>query len=262
MYSMRSLRWHFSIHLAPSFSAELEQFLLLARELRQDPLRIKGSYAGALGVAQFLPSSYRRYAVDFDNDGRADLWNDDDAIGSVANYMSEFGWEPDGLVAVPADADGERVDEFIDMGWKPAVSIEALTHAGITPQSTVPYETEAALLKLQGEDGPLYYLGFNNFYVITRYNRSVNYAMFRARACAGAEGRACEGCRVDGGEAQKEADVTTGVGSSRTIVALLLMGGSWRATFPPGLARDRMRRAVRTIRRCLGEMQAQWEQRG
>ncbi|MET0217879.1 MAG: lytic murein transglycosylase B [Burkholderiales bacterium] len=162
---------------AEYFRSELEQFLLLAREQQTDPGKPRGSYAGAMGIAQFMPSSYRKYAVDFDKSGRVDLSRDSDAIGSVANYMSEFGWEPDGLVAVPADADGERVDEFIDMGWRPAVSIEALTHAGITPQSTVPYETEAALLKLQGEDGPLYYLGFNNFYVITRYNRSVNYAM-------------------------------------------------------------------------------------
>ena len=162
---------------ADYFRSELEQFLLLTREQDVDPTKPRGSYAGAMGIAQFMPSSYRRYAVDFDRSGRADLSRDADAIGSVANYMSEFGWEPEGLIAVPAEAGGERIDEFVDMGWKPAMSVEVLTRAGITPQTTVPYETEAALLRLQGEQGPIYYLGFNNFYVITRYNRSVNYAM-------------------------------------------------------------------------------------
>jgi len=162
---------------ADYFRSELEQFLLLAQEQGVDPTTPRGSYAGAMGIAQFMPSSYRKYAVDFDRSGRADLSRDADAIGSVANYMSEFGWEPEGLIAVPADAGGERIDEFVGMGWKPALSVESLTRAGITPQATVPYETEAALLRLQGERGPVYYLGFNNFYVITRYNRSVNYAM-------------------------------------------------------------------------------------
>jgi membrane-bound lytic murein transglycosylase B len=162
---------------ADYFRAELEQFLLLAREQDVDPSKPRGSYAGAMGIPQFMPSSYRKYAVDFDRSGRADLSRDADAIGSVANYMSEFGWEPEGLIAVPVEAAGERIEEFVGLGWKPAVSVEALTRSGITPRSSVPYETEAALLRLQGEQGPQYYLGFNNFYVITRYNRSLNYAM-------------------------------------------------------------------------------------
>jgi membrane-bound lytic murein transglycosylase B len=162
---------------ADYFRSELEQFLLLTREQDVDPTKPRGSYAGAMGIAQFMPSSYRKYAVDFDRSGRADLFRDADAIGSVASYMSEFGWEAEGLIAVPADANGERIDELVRMGWKPAMSVEALTRAGITPQAAVPYESEAALLRLEGEQGPIYYLGFNNFYVITRYNRSVNYAM-------------------------------------------------------------------------------------
>jgi membrane-bound lytic murein transglycosylase B len=162
---------------ADYFRSELEQFLLLTREQDVDPTKPRGSYAGAMGIAQFMPSSYRKYAVDFDRSGRTDLFRDADAIGSVASYMSEFGWEPEGLIAVPADARGERIDELVRMGWKPAMSVEALTRAGITPQAAVPSESEAALLRLEGEQGPIYYLGFNNFYVITRYNRSVNYAM-------------------------------------------------------------------------------------
>jgi membrane-bound lytic murein transglycosylase B len=130
-----------------------------------------------MGIAQFMPSSYRKYAVDFDGNGRPDLSTSADAIGSVANYMSAFGWEPGGLIAVRADAGGERIGELVDMGWKPAVTVEALAEAGIRPRAAVPAETEAAVLRLEGEEGPLYFLGFNNFYVITRYNRSVNYAM-------------------------------------------------------------------------------------
>ncbi|MFO1206638.1 MAG: lytic murein transglycosylase B [Burkholderiales bacterium] len=164
---------------AEYFRGELEQFLLLAREYGIDPLQPRGSYAGAMGIAQFMPSSYRKYAVDFDGSGRPDLSRSADAIGSVANYMNAFGWKPGGLVAVPADAQGERVDEFVDMGLEPKVSVESLAEAGIRPQAaaTAPGTTEAALLRLQGEEGPLYFLGFTNFYVITRYNRSVNYAM-------------------------------------------------------------------------------------
>jgi membrane-bound lytic murein transglycosylase B len=115
--------------------------------------------------------------VDFDGSGRPDLSRAADAIGSVANYMSAFGWERGGLVAVSADAAGERTAEIVELGLKPTVPVEELAEAGVRPRAAVPGETQAALLRLQGEDGPLYFLGFNNFYVITRYNRSVNYAM-------------------------------------------------------------------------------------
>jgi membrane-bound lytic murein transglycosylase B len=162
---------------AEYFRAELEQFLLLTREQGIDPLRPRGSYAGAMGIAQFMPSSYRKYAVDFDGSGRPDLSRSADAIGSVANYMRVFGWERGGLVAVPADAEGERAAELVELGLKPTMRVEALAEAGIRPRAAVPGEAEAALLRLQGEEGPVYFLGFNNFYVITRYNRSVNYAM-------------------------------------------------------------------------------------
>lgn len=177
---------------ADFFRAELEQFLLLAREQGIDPTRPRGSYAGAMGIAQFMPSSYRRYAVDFDGSGRPDLSRSADAIGSVAHYMSAFGWEPGGLVAVPAEAGGERTGEFVELGLKPAIRVDALAAAGIRPRTAVPGDAEVALLRLEGEDGPLYFLGFNNFYVITRYNRSVNYAMSlfelaQALAAAGAD---------------------------------------------------------------------------
>jgi membrane-bound lytic murein transglycosylase B len=177
---------------ADFFRAELEHFLLLTREQGIDPTRPRGSYAGAMGIAQFMPSSYRRYAVDFDGSGRPDLSRSADAIGSVANYMSAFGWEAGGLVAVAADAGAERSDELVDLGLKPSIRIDALAEAGIRPRAAVPGDAEVALLRLQGEDGPLYFLGFNNFYVITRYNRSVNYAMSlfelaQALAAAGAD---------------------------------------------------------------------------
>jgi membrane-bound lytic murein transglycosylase B len=162
---------------AEFFRAELEQFLLLAREQGIDPTKLRGSYAGAMGIAQFMPSSYRKYAVDFDGSGRPDLLRSADAIGSVASYMNAFGWEPEGRVAVPADAGGERLGELVDLGLKPTLSVDELAAAGVRPRTAVPGETKAAVLRLEGEDGPLYFLVFNNYYVITRYNRSVNYAM-------------------------------------------------------------------------------------
>lgn len=91
--------------------------------------------------------------------------------------MHAFGWERNGLVAVQADAVGERIAELVDLGLKPTMSVDELAAAGVRPRTAVPGTNKAAVLRLQGEDGPLYFLGFNNFYVITRYNRSVNYAM-------------------------------------------------------------------------------------
>jgi peptidoglycan lytic transglycosylase B len=163
------------------FRDELKEFLLLARELRFDPLQSKGSYAGALGVPQFLPSSYRRYAVDFDHDGRRDLWNHDDAIGSIANYYRSYGWrtgEPV-LVAIEQQVD-EPTDEFkqlLERGVKPHTSVAAIRRTGASPAYIVADEMPVAVFAAETEAGARYWIGYNNFYVITRYNRSVNYAL-------------------------------------------------------------------------------------
>lgn len=163
---------------AELFRSELEQFLLLAREDGLDAAGLRGSYAGAMGIPQFLPSSYRRYAVDFDGDGRRDLIGSRaDAIGSVANYYKTFGWRPGEPVVVTAEADKTTLDPLLEVGIKPQLKVAEFKARGVVPSAPVDDAAEAALIVAEGETGPRYWLGFNNFYVITRYNRSVNYAL-------------------------------------------------------------------------------------
>ena len=160
------------------FTGELEQYLLLAREEDIDLLSTTGSYAGAMGYGQFIPSSYRNYAVDFDGDGKRDLWdNKADIIGSVANYFHAHGWAPGKPVATRAEVQGNDYQTVLDLGYKPNTVLDAMRHDGITPVTPQPDELLAALLRLDQKDGPEYWLGFNNFYVITRYNHSPLYAM-------------------------------------------------------------------------------------
>lgn len=163
---------------AEFFRNELEQYLLLGREQRADILNIKGSYAGAIGIPQFMPSSYRRYAVDFDNDGKADLSSSTaDAIGSVANYLKSYGWETEQMVAVPALVNGENYRDTVYSGSKPFYTVEEMRKLGVAPRAAVPEDRQATLIELENKVGNEHWLGFNNFFVITRYNRSVNYAM-------------------------------------------------------------------------------------
>ena len=163
---------------AKFFRSELEQYLILTREERIDPLDMKGSYAGAFGQPQFISSSFRRYAVDFDGDGHRDLWNNPvDAIGSVANYLKENGWERGGTVAVPATANGVDVDTLLKDGVKPTRPWKELRSRGVVTPAALTDQTPAVLIAYQQEAGPEYWLGMQNFYVITRYNRSPLYAM-------------------------------------------------------------------------------------
>jgi len=163
---------------AQRFRSELEQYLLLTREARLDAIRVKGSYAGAIGIPQFLPSSYRRYAVDFDGDGKRDLVGSPaDAIGSVANYYKSHGWREGQIIAVPAEVDGNVAGALLELGIKPQLKVGELKRRGVLPSAPVDEEPEAALITAESETGPSYWLGLHNFYVITRYNRSVNYAL-------------------------------------------------------------------------------------
>jgi membrane-bound lytic murein transglycosylase B len=170
---------------ADFFRGELEQFLLLARENRFDPLTIKGSYAGAIGIPQFMPSSQRNYAVDFDGDHRVDLVRStSDAIGSVAHFLQMHGWQPQAPVAVPARVEGDpaALATLLAAGLKPATPLRDFAAQGITSavadSELPPPETPAALIDLVSPEQPTeYWIGFDNFYVITRYNRSSFYAM-------------------------------------------------------------------------------------
>lgn len=161
------------------FRSELEQYLLLAREQSFDLLSIRASYAGALGIPQFMPSSYRKNAVDFNGDGRIDLLNDaEDAIGSVANYLRQYGWKPGEPVAVLAQI--EDVARPNDIGA--ARSLVAWAELGVTQQNSIVQHKVgeglyAYLLDFTLPDGKEYWFGFNNFAVITTYNNSSYYAM-------------------------------------------------------------------------------------
>ncbi|MFA5242147.1 MAG: lytic murein transglycosylase B [Sulfuricella sp.] len=161
------------------FRGELEQYLLLMREEGKDPLSIRGSFAGAMGIPQFMPSSYRTYAVDFDGDGRRDLWrNSSDAIGSVANYLKAHGWETNLPVAIRAFLQQDAASSgLLRGGLKPQHSMEQLRALGVVAAEALAPETLAALLSVDVGDGQEYWLGLNNFYVITRYNRNPFYAL-------------------------------------------------------------------------------------
>lgn len=161
------------------FTGELEKFLLLTREEGLDPARPKGSYAGAMGLGQFMPSSYLAYAVDFDGDGKRDIWNNEtDAIGSVANYFTRHGWKRDFPVTLPASGvDAKRHAPFLDGKLKPAFTLAQLRKAGIRFDDLINDQLKAALIELETDKGREYWLGLDNFYVITRYNHSPMYAM-------------------------------------------------------------------------------------
>ncbi len=160
------------------FTQELENFMLLAREQGLDPTELKGSYAGAMGYGQFMPSSYRAYAIDFDNDGVADIWNNpEDAIGSVANYLARHGWKAGEPVVSPAQAaDGVAVEVF-DGKLKPARSVAELAEAGVSSDESLDPAALATAMRFEVEDGYEHWLGLHNLYVITRYNHSSMYAM-------------------------------------------------------------------------------------
>lgn len=159
------------------FRNELVQLLLLCRETPLNPLTLNGSYAGAFGQGQFMPSSYRQYSVDSDGKGYSDLIsNDNDAILSVGNYFKAKGWIAGEPVAVPARIVGTRYLDLPDQ-TKPTMTLAELSHYGIYSSVKLPMNEQAYLVVLQGENGPEYWLAFHNFNVIKRYNASTYYAM-------------------------------------------------------------------------------------
>lgn len=158
------------------FRRELEALLLLARDERRDPWSYRSSYAGAIGLPQFLPSSVRGYAVDFDRDGRIDLAaSAEDAIGSVGRFLSEHGWRGGEAIAWPAKVSGGDTPALLAEGIRPARLPAELAGLGVDADGAP--ELPAALIDLTTPDNPTEYrLGFNNFFVLTRYNRSSFYA--------------------------------------------------------------------------------------
>lgn len=160
------------------FRSELEQYLLLSREEGFDPLRPAGSYAGAMGIPQFISSSYRVYAVDFNRDGHRDLWDQPvDAIGSVANFFKAHGWRRGEAIAVRAEVTDAARHSKEAPKLAADSSVAELRKRGVIPKHALPPEQPAGLVILEGKEGSEYWLGLPNFYVITRYNHSALYAM-------------------------------------------------------------------------------------
>lgn len=161
------------------FTKELAEFFQLCREQGVAADKFSGSYAGAMGKPQFMPSSYRSYAVDFTGNGRSDLINSDhDAIGSVANYFHRHGWQTNGPVAQPATIIGSRYKQLIINSKSPNYVLRHLMTEGVRPQSSVGnHHSKAGLIELTTQTGQEYWLAYPNFYVITRYNTSPQYAL-------------------------------------------------------------------------------------
>ena len=160
------------------FRSELEQFLLLTREEQMSILDPIGSYAGAMGLGQFMPSSYRTYAVDFDGDGKRDIWtNPTDAIGSIANYLNKHGWVADESIAHKTSITGKEPTALIEKGTKPSISRDELATAGVSLKNVPEGQELLAMISLTQKNGEEYWLTTQNFYSITRYNHSRMYAM-------------------------------------------------------------------------------------
>jgi len=163
---------------ADFFRKELQQFLILSREEAVDPRKAQGSYAGAMGVPQFMPSSYRNFAVDAGGDGHRDLWqNWADVVGSVANYLRQHGWRANEPVLAEATLENQDLTRFDTSKLALNETVQSLRDKGVRFDTHLPPEAPAMLILAQAENGPLYRVGFNNFYAITRYNRSTMYAM-------------------------------------------------------------------------------------
>ncbi len=163
---------------AKFFRSQLKHFLLMAREENMDPLKPLGSYAGAMGQPQFIPSSFRNYAIDFDGDGKRDLWESmDDIIGSVANYFSHHHWRKGETITSRATVNGKVAESLLKNGYKPSFKAEVLKRHKIEGEHDIPADQDVALISLKQKQGFEYWIGFHNFYVITRYNHSPLYAM-------------------------------------------------------------------------------------
>jgi peptidoglycan lytic transglycosylase B len=160
------------------FRRELERFLVLAHREKLDPLGLKGSYAGAMGPLQFMPSTYLRYAVDGDGDGTRDLFSDwDDIFASIAQYLHDCGWQQGGPIVADVTIDPGATFHIDPENLALNETIDGLNEQGVRVESDAPGDTRVVLLLAQQQDGPTYRVGFNNFHALTRYNHSALYAL-------------------------------------------------------------------------------------
>lgn len=160
------------------FTRELEEFLLLAREESMEPTSATGSYAGAMGRPQFMPSSYRAYAVDSTNDGKRDIWtNWTDVIGSIANYLVQHRWIANKPIVTKAILGNRWKGPTPANSLTAAETVASLSHQGVLFSTELGADEKSQLLTLMGAHDEEYWVAFHNFFVITRYNRSVMYAL-------------------------------------------------------------------------------------
>jgi membrane-bound lytic murein transglycosylase B len=160
------------------FLGELEKFLLLCKKEQISPLNPTGSYAGAMGMPQFMPSSFLTYATDFNDDNHADIWHTpEDAIASIGNYLANHHWQPKQAIAVPIIAKNDRYKAKLSKDLKPDLRLAELESLDLTTLRPLPLDTEVKLLSFEQPQGTELWAGLNNFYVITRYNHSALYAM-------------------------------------------------------------------------------------
>lgn len=162
---------------ADFFRGQLADYFRLVRTEGVDPESLKGSYAGAMGYGQFIPSSFLAYAIDFDGDGHKDIWNNPvDAIGSIANYFAKHGWRKgEAVIAHPIFNDAS-VEELVNQDLKPELTLLDWSEKGVTPREALNGNMQATLMRLSSGEKNEYVLGLHNFYVITRYNHSRLYA--------------------------------------------------------------------------------------
>ncbi len=174
--ALATLAFHYPPR-APYFRGELKRLLLIEDRFPMPLTELKGSYAGAMGLGQFMPTSYATWAVDHDQDGRIDLWQDDaDIFASVANYFVAHGWESGQPIADPAQraADARTIKPD---GYQPVYSIAQLGEWGYTPGASREATLPATLVRVDGVDGDEFWITYRNFFVITRYNRSPLYSL-------------------------------------------------------------------------------------
>ena len=160
------------------FKGQLKEYFYLVRDENVDPFSLKGSYAGAMGFGQFIPSSFRNFAVDFDGDGKKDIWgNPVDAIGSVANYFKAHGWKNGAPVRSNVVLREVADEEWINNGLKPKLTLAQWSERGIKTRTDLAVEEKATLMRMETDGQFQHWFGLHNFYVITRYNHSRLYAM-------------------------------------------------------------------------------------
>lgn len=175
--ALSTLSFHYPKR-AKFFVGQLEEILLIAKQENVDPLTLNGSYAGAMGMPQFIPTSYTHYAVDFNGDGVRDLWDsNEDVIGSVANYFAEHKWQAGGPVAFPVKVKGSKWQDARSKHGKATYTGLELAEMGVSIPMGIGSNTKLGFLELEGTDGLEHWITANNFYVITRYNHSKLYAM-------------------------------------------------------------------------------------